>query len=71
MTYFERLAFRNGFPPVRQVTPISPTLKTAALLAALAAYAIGFTILYPLAQASVSKSAAQGNDPALMDFVSP
>lgn len=71
MTYFERLGFRDGFPPARRVTPILPTLKTAALLAALAAYAIGFAILYPLAQASVSKSAADGNDPALMDFISP
>jgi hypothetical protein len=47
------------------------TLTTAALLAALLRYAIGFAILYPLAQASVSKSAAEGNDPALMEFVAP
>ena len=69
---FERpLGFRDGFLPARPGAPALPTLKTAALLAALLAYAIGFAILYPLAQASVSKSAAEGNDPALMDFVGP
>ena len=72
MNHFEKpLAFRDGFVPVRPVAPVLPKIKTAALLAALLAYAVGFTILYPLAQASVSKSAAEGNDPALMDFVGP
>jgi hypothetical protein len=50
---------------------MSPTIKTAALLAALLVYAIGFAALYPLVQASVLKSVAEGNDPALMDFVGP
>jgi hypothetical protein len=72
MTHYERpLGSRDGFLPARPSAPTLPTLRTAALLAALIAYAIGFAILYPLAQASVSKSAAEGNDPALMDFVAP
>jgi hypothetical protein len=65
------LEFHDGYVPARPVTPVIPTVKTVVLLAALLAYAIGFAILYPLAQASVSKSAAEGNDPALMDFVGP
>jgi hypothetical protein len=72
VTHYERpLSFRDGFLPARPGRPALLTLKTAALLAALLAYAIGFAILYPLAQASASKSAAEGNDPALMDFVAP
>ena len=68
MTHYERqIGFRDGFLPARPARPALPTLKTAALLAALLAYGIGFAILYPLAQASVSKS----NGPALMDFVAP
>ena len=65
------LEFHDGYLPARPVTPVTPPAKTVVLLAALLAYAIGFAILYPLAQASVSKSAAEGNDPALMDFVGP
>jgi hypothetical protein len=72
VTHYEKpLGFHDGFLPARPGAPALSTLRTAALLAALLAYAIGFTILYPLAQSSVSKSAAQGNDPALMDFVGP
>jgi hypothetical protein len=63
--------FHDGYLPARPATPALPTLRTAVLLAALLLYAIGFAILYPLAQASVSKSAAEGNDPALMEFVAP
>jgi len=44
-------------------------LKGAALFALLIAYGLGFAILYPLTQASASKSAAGGNDPML--FVGP
>lgn len=51
--------------------PIARTIKTAALLALLLAYALSFAILYPVAQASVSKSAAEGNDPTALGFVSP
>jgi hypothetical protein len=71
VTHEKSLGFRDGFLPARAVTPALPTIRTAALLAALLAYAIGFAVLYPLVQASVSKSAAEGNDPALMDFVAP
>ena len=71
MTHEKLLGFRDGFLPARPSAPALPTLRTAALLAALLVYAIGFAVLYPLVQASVSKSAAEGNDPALMDFVAP
>jgi hypothetical protein len=72
VTHFDReIGFRDGFLPARPGRSAPLTLKTAALLAALLAYAIGLAILYPLAQASVLKSAAEGNDPALMDFVAP
>lgn len=72
MTHYEKqLGFREGFLPARPRAPALPTVKTVALIAALIAYAVGFAILYPLAQASVSKSAAEGNDPAMMDFVAP
>jgi hypothetical protein len=47
--------------------PTVASVKVAVLLACLVAYALGFVILYPLAQASVSKSASEGNDP--MAFV--
>jgi hypothetical protein len=71
VTHEKLLRFRDGFLPARPGAPALPTLRTAALLAALLVYAIGFAVLYPLVQASVSKSAAEGNDPALMDFVAP
>jgi hypothetical protein len=71
VTHEKLLGFRDGFLPARPGAPALPTLRTAALLAALLAYAIGFAVLYPLVQASVSKSAAEGNDPALTDFVAP
>jgi hypothetical protein len=72
VTQYEKpLGFPDGFVPARSGAPALPTLRTAALLAALLAYAIGFAILYPFAQASALKSAAEGNDPALLDFVGP
>jgi hypothetical protein len=71
VTHEKLLGFRDGFLPARPGAPALPTLRTAALLAALLVYAIGFAVLYPLVQASASKSAAEGNDPALMDFVAP
>ena len=72
MTHSERqIGLRDGFLPERQTTPDLPTLKTTVLLAALLVYALGFVVLYPIAQASVSKSVAEGNGPALMDFVAP
>ncbi len=41
------------------------------LAGALVVYALGFVALYPLAHASVSKSAAEGNDPALVGLAGP
>jgi hypothetical protein len=52
----------HGLPSVAAIKPV-------VLLAFLIAYGLGFVILYPLAQASMSKSAAEGNDP--MAFVGP
>ena len=72
MTHYEKsLGFSDGFPPANPGAPALSTLRTGALIAAVVAYAIGFAILYPIVQASVSKSAAEGNDAALMDFVGP
>ncbi len=65
------LDFHDRHVPDRPAMATWPTVRSAILLAALLAYAIGFAILYPLAQASASKSAAEGNDPALIDFVGP
>jgi hypothetical protein len=45
--------------------PYGAAIRAAILLALLIAYGVAFAILYPLAQASVSKSAAEGNDPML------
>ena len=72
MAHYDRsLGFRDGFLPARPGAPALPALRAAAVAAALLAYALGFVLLYPLAQASVSKSAAEGNDPALIQFVAP
>jgi hypothetical protein len=72
MTNFEkRLDLRDDYLSVAPALRIAPTVRTVALLAALLAYAAGFAILYPIAQASVSKSAAEGNDPTPTMFVGP
>jgi hypothetical protein len=65
------LDFHDGFLPFRSSPQVAPTLKTTALTIALVLYVLGFVALYPLAQASVAKSAAEGNDPALLNFVGP
>jgi hypothetical protein len=71
VTHFEKqLEFRDSFLPARSSSP-APTLKTMALTIALVLYALGFVALYPVAHASVAKSIADGNDPALLDFVGP
>ena len=72
MTRFEKAA--NFSDSYAHATPGAPTIKTIkilALLAALLAYAAGFVILYPVVASSVAESVAQGNDPALMQFVGP
>ncbi len=70
MTNFERpLEFRDGYLPAARGLPSVPTIKSAALLAVLLAYAVGFAILYPIAETSVFKSASTGADPALMEVV--
>jgi hypothetical protein len=72
MANFERrLDLRDDCLSAAPGLRIMPAVRTAALLAALLAYAAGFVILYPIAQASVSKSAAEGNDPTPAMFVAP
>jgi len=62
------LDFRDGYLPAARGLPV-PTIETTALLAVLLAYAVGFAILYPLAQTSVVKSVSTGAAPALMEVV--
>jgi hypothetical protein len=71
MTRFERPADFDNAHPYPQATPGAPTIRTLALLAALLAYAAGFVILYPSVASSVAESVAQGNDPAMIQFVGP
>jgi hypothetical protein len=69
MTRFEKPAdFLDGLSPAHGLPSVA-AIKATVLLALLIAYGLGFIILYPLAQASVSKSTASGNDP--MAFVGP
>jgi hypothetical protein len=44
-------------------------VRSAVLLPLLVAYGLGFVVLWPLAQESAARSAAEGNDP--MAFVGP
>jgi hypothetical protein len=60
--------FYNAYP---HAAPDQTTGKSLVLLVALLAYAAGFVLLYPVVASSVAKSVAQGNDPALMQFVGP
>jgi hypothetical protein len=71
MTRFEKPADFDSAYPYAHAAPSAPTVKTLALLAALLAYAAGFVILYPMVASSVAESVAQGNDPALLQFVGP
>jgi hypothetical protein len=71
MTRFEKPTDFESAYAYAHATPRAPTIKTLALLAALLAYAVGFVILYPIVASSVAESVAQGNDPAMMQFVSP
>ncbi len=69
MTNFEGpLDFRDGYLPAARGLPV-PTIETTALLAVLLAYAVGFAILYPIAETSVVKSVSTGAAPALMEVV--
>jgi hypothetical protein len=60
--------FYNACP---HAAPGEATVNSWVLLAALLAYAAGFALLYPIVASSVAKSVAQGNDPALIEFVAP
>ncbi len=70
MTKFEEpLDFRDGYLPVARGLRSVPTIETAALLAVLLAYVVGFAILYPFAQTSAVKSVPTGADSALVEVV--
>jgi len=69
MTRFERPAQFDG--AYAQPAPGAPPIKTLILLAALLAYAAGFVLLHSVVASSVAKSVAEGNDPALTQFVGP
>jgi len=69
MTRFEKPAQFSG--AYAQPSFGAPAIKTLVLLAALLAYAAGFVLLQPIVADSVAKSVAEGNDPALMQFVGP
>jgi hypothetical protein len=67
-TYSEKpFDFRDGYLPAAPGLPIVPTIKAASLVAVLLAYAVGFAILYPIAQDNLSKGAPEGA--ALMEVV--
>ena len=69
MTRFEKPAQFGG--AYAQPAPGAPPIKTLVLLAALLAYAAGFVLLHSIVASSVANSVAEGNDPALMQFVGP
>jgi hypothetical protein len=63
------LEFRDGYLPAAAGLPIVPTIKTTALLSVLLAYAVGFAILYPIAETSVPKNLAPANNRALTELI--
>ena len=71
MSHFEPFDARAAFAPATASLSIAQIIKSAALLTALLAYTIGFVLLYPMAQASVAKSVAEGNVPTALEFVGP
>ena len=69
MSRFERPAdFYNAYP---HAAPGQTTPNRGSYWSRLLAYAAGFVLLYPIVANSVAKSVAQGDDPALMQFVAP
>jgi biotin transporter BioY len=71
VTHSERPLSFHDFLSARSAPQTAPSVKTMVLAGALVVYALGFVALYPLAHASVSKSAAEGNDPALVGLAGP
>ena len=71
MTRFEKPADFDSAYPYAHTALGAPTIKTLVLLAALAAYVVGFVLLYPHVANSVAKSVSEGNDPALLQVVGP
>jgi hypothetical protein len=71
MSHFENMSTRTDFAPATASLSIAQIINSAALLTVLLAYVIGFVLLYPIAQAAVAKSVAEGNDPTALEFVGP
>jgi hypothetical protein len=63
--------FHDTFASAHSAPQTAPSIKTMILAGALVLYALGFIALFPVAQATVAKSAADGNDPALVGLVGP
>lgn len=63
---------RDGYLPAAHGLPtLLPTVRAAALLAVLLAYAVGFAVLYPLAETSVLENIVKGGDPTPVASVAP
>ena len=72
MTHSERqLAFRDYFLSARPTPQTALSVRTMILAGALVLYALGFVALYAPVHASVLKSEADGNDPAMVGLVGP
>jgi hypothetical protein len=67
----EPLGARRDYQPAVASSPSAQTIKSVLVIAALIGYAMLFLLLYPIAQSSVSKSAAEGNDPAALEPAGP
>ena len=65
------LDVHDAFFPARPALQTAPAVKTMILAGALVVYALAFVALYPPVHASVAKSAAEGNDPALVGLAGP
>jgi hypothetical protein len=71
VTHSERpLAFRDSLW-ARPAPRTALSVRTMVLVGALVLYALGFVALYAPVHASVLKSEAEGNDPALVGLVGP
>lgn len=72
MPHSERqLAFRDYFLSAQPAPRTASSVRTMILAGGLVLYALGFVALYAPVHASVLKSEAEGNDPALVGLLGP
>ncbi len=71
MTHSERPLGSRDFLWARPAPQTASSVRTMILVGALVLYALGFVALYPPVHASVLKSEAEGNDPALVGLLGP